>query len=152
MTSQTQRLQPSSDDIAKAAARYVGARYVDYGRDEDALDCAGLIVRACTDCGIKIEDIDHVYHRSPHSQEILGVLRCQMNEIPVKDARHGDILCMWSDRVTKNAQHLVILYDRGKLGMGFVHAWDRVGKVSMGCLTPFWKKRVIAAFRPRGVV
>jgi len=127
--------------IVEAARTFCGCPFHHQGRVKEGMDCIGLLVCIAKKLELPYCDVN-TYNRYP----VKGVLDCglakSVKEIPIEDARDGDILTFWISRVTKHAQHVAIKSDKG-----MIHTYSAVGKVVESTLDSRWTHRLCAAYR-----
>jgi len=78
---------------------------------------------------------------------LVEAARVAMAEIPVADARTGDVI-LFRMRAGAIAKHCGILSGRGRNGRShrFIHAYERTGVIEE-LLTEAWQRRAAYAFR-----
>lgn len=135
----------TADDIIRTARDVIGARFRHLGRDPaNGLDCAGLIVHVAKELDIVHDDLP-VYPRLPSGGLLESMLDAQPELERVKGRPNaGDILLM---RFGGDPQHLAILTADNTI----VHAWAIARKVCEHDLTDEWRRRIVRAYRFRGV-
>lgn len=77
--------------LDEAARAYLGVPWRHLGRSREGLDCIGLALLAARDCGLAADD-PAPYAREPSSQRLRQELALALDEVPVADARPGDVL------------------------------------------------------------
>lgn len=83
----------SGADIARVARQYLGARWTHQGRAENAMDCAGLIVKVANELGLsKFDKTD--YARIATDETMLDICREHLIEVDRADLQEGDIVVM----------------------------------------------------------
>lgn len=133
--------------ILSAARSLVGTPFHHMGRTaQRACDCPGVIVLVANAIGYKLQT-PVSYSRRPARGLLLQTMRLNFDEIPLEQAKPADILTMWFDRGTRDAQHLGILTEAG----GMVHAWEVVGSVVESTCQLWMRRRATNAFAFRGV-
>ena len=108
-------------------------------------DCLGLVR------GVWREVYDAEPERPPPyardwragEETLLTAARRHLVDIPVADAREGDVV-LFRYRRQLPVRHAGILVDPG--GERFIHAWDAAPAVVMTTLTSRWRRRIAAAF------
>ena len=131
------------EEIVKIARSYDGSPFHHQGRIKAGIDCAGLAIAVGKEIGSPIEDC--IYKRKPTQGIIIGQLEKTLERIELDEALPGDILVFW---VCKKGydQHLAIKTDRG-----MIHTYADIGFVAENGINEFWSKRLMAAFRYRGI-
>ncbi len=135
--------------IIEAARSLVGVRYVHQGRSTAGIDCIGLLHRVASMLGEAPHDFLE-YGERPRPDVLLKHAAIGLVEIPVEDATGGDGLLFYfkKDKAgEKVPQHFGIKTDDGT----FIHAFAKLGKVIEQTLGAFWSRRVVKAYRFRGV-
>jgi cell wall-associated NlpC family hydrolase len=129
--------------IVDAARTMLGVPFHHQGRNRTAgLDCIGLLVEAANLAGIKLRDVV-AYTRRPFDGRLMRELTSQLDEIPLDEAKVGDVVAV--ALANKEPHHVVLLTD-----YGIIHTDAHVSKVvetGFGAM----KRRARAAFRFRGV-
>lgn len=130
--------------LVEAARLCLGTPFRHQGRQPGVgLDCIGVVACAARKVGLTSYDVS-AYSRLPQGDAIACHLAAaRLDEIPVSDARPGDLLLM---RFTREAQHVALVTEKGIL-----HAHQQVGRVVEHRLDASWRRRVLAAYRFEGV-
>ena len=125
----------------------VGTPYHHQGRDENGLDCVGLIIAA-----LRLQGIDPRapadYGKSPPGDSLLRHIDlCGLfQKVPVDQRQPGDILVF---AIRRDPQHLGILIERPAYGPELmVHSADVIMRVQTATLGEAWLKRIVAVYRP----
>lgn len=100
---------PTRDDVVNTARKYLGAKFRQCGRLDDALDCVGLVVLTGKSLGLEIEDED-TYTFDPKPEFFLRHVRKQSVRGNVQELKHGQILLF---RQSVFPMHLGILTTDG---------------------------------------
>ena len=133
------------DDILDAARALIGTPFRHQGRiPHIALDCAGLVVAVARAVGADYVD-QTGYSRSPSGGLLESALDGQpgIARIAIGERAPGDVLLM---RFSGDPQHLAIF------GSGtIIHAYEAVGEVCEHDMTPNWARRIVRAYRFKGV-
>lgn len=124
--------------LVEAARAYLGVPWRHQGRSRMGLDCAGLIVLACQDCGIPVVDLK-AYTRHPWRDGLVRSLEANFGRVD-EPAQPGDILLF---RYTREPQHLAIATDRG-----IIHSHLGVPGVGENAMDKFWSDRLLGVYRP----
>lgn len=136
--------QQSSIDACIAEARsYIGVKWRHRGRSRFAIDCIGLLVRACAAGGIQMRDrID--YGREPWKDGLEREMREHFGE-PVDDMRPGDVVLMrWDER--PEPCHVGII-GSDPYGLTLIHSYSMISVTEHG-IDDAWRKRIVMVFRP----
>lgn len=129
---------PTGQDVIDAARKYIGVKWQHQGRSKFGIDCVGLIVKTAEDLNIPAED-HRGYHRYPDGHLLLKLLREQCTEIPVSEAKMGDILIIMGNH--KRPMHAAFKVDDTTI----LHAWLYRRKVVESGFEQF--EDITAAFR-----
>ncbi len=134
------------DKIEAEARRCIGTPFHHQGRLVGVgIDCIGIVVHVARALGFFESDCV-TYSRHPDGVTLLDEARRVLDEIPIEDAKGGDMLAFGiRDREFPN--HLAILTKEGTL----IHAHNNAGKVIESPLNENWRRKIGAAFRFRGV-
>ena len=114
-------------------------------------DCIGLVYGISRELNLTRYDASKVkdprytnYSRMPDTAFMRSVLNRWLIQIPIKEAKPGDVLFIaW----IKEPQHLAILTEKG-----IIHAYMGVKKVTEHNLTPDWASKVVAAYKFPNVI
>lgn len=138
------------DEIVNAAMSMNGWRFRHQGRGEaNMVDCVGLLVVVGRKVGYeKIYDLQD-YRRTPSASELRQLLEANMDEVPLDDARRGDVYLMRLDGIKPRHTSIRISDDPGAR---ILHAYGngKTGRVQIDTVRR-WQQRLVAAFRLRGV-
>lgn len=135
----------TADDIIAAARACIGTPFMHQGRIPGvALDCAGLVIAVAQAIGAEYIDVNG-YSRMP-SGGILESCLCSQPSLAITtaaDRQAGDILLI---RFAGNPQHLAVF-----TGDAIVHSYAPVGRVCEHVMDAAWTKRIVCAYRFKGV-
>lgn len=128
---------------------FVGLPYHHQGRDENGLDCVGLIIAA-----LRLQGIDPQapadYGKNPPG-DLLPRLINQSGlfyEVPPDQRLPGDMLLFV---IRREPQHLGLLVERREDGVEImVHSADVVMRVQAATLGEAWVRRIAAVYRSNG--
>lgn len=136
-------------DIISAALSLQEVRYQHAGwTREGGVDCIGVIVVAAREAGASgVPDSWSGYSENPNPAEFVDSMRRYMDEIDPAEVRDGDVPYMWWDRHSKVPQHVGILVPGDRI----VHAYREAGKVVVSPMGKQWRRRIVHAFRVRGL-
>lgn len=111
------------------------------------VDCVGLVIGVAHALGLSDYDTTD-YSRAPDPEAMRAKLAAHLDPVPFRELRCGDVI--WF-RVVQEPQHLGIVSALEPLMM--VHAYQRPGvnRVVEQGLDGFWKQRIAACWRYRGV-
>lgn len=134
-----------ADRVVEEALTWVGVPYRDKGRSRtDGVDCAGLIVKVAHAVGYTDYD-SRRYTTRPNVADFLRELRGHLDEIPMSELGHGDVLVLRGPRLPVHCG-IVEVDPRGNEWL--IHAYRPVGQVIRTSLVPYSRMRV-RAFRHR---
>lgn len=134
------------EDIIGAARQCLGAPFRHQGRLLGfGLDCAGVAIWVARHVGVSPIDVEG-YGRTPKDGQIERALDSQPDLMRVADPadrQPGDLLLM---RFATDPQHLAVF-----TGNSIIHAYESAGKCVEHILSPVWSRRIVRAYRFRGV-
>ena len=138
----------TADDLISAARGCLGTPFRHQGRvPGEALDCAGLLAEVARANGCQVIDRQG-YSPEPSGDSLLRAVDAQpyLIRLPggMAEAAAGDVLAL---RFGGAPHHLAL-----HCGATIVHAWAAVGCVCAHELTAALQRRVVAAWRFRGLV
>ncbi|HKY54795.1 MAG TPA: NlpC/P60 family protein, partial [Anaerolineales bacterium] len=113
--------------LDEAARQYLGIPWAHQGRNpEIAIDCIGLGILACRDCGIDVPD-EVEYGRDPINGLLESSLRSLFGD-PASDIRPGDIVAV---RYGGNIRHVGIVGEHSAIPgeLTIIHTDSRIGRV-----------------------
>jgi NlpC/P60 family putative phage cell wall peptidase len=134
--------------IVAEARGYLGTPFEHQGRLRGVgIDCAGLVIGVARGLGLPHQDVDG-YARAPLGGALVRELERQMDRVAIAAAAEGDVLVL---RIEYDPQHLAIV--SGLEPLSVVHAYQGkgVGKCVEHRLDARWLKRIVGAFRYRGI-
>lgn len=135
------------DDICNTARQFVGCRFRHQGRNENGVDCVGLLVVVARAVGYEhITDVE-AYRRTPSANTIRETLAANCDEIPLEDVRRGDILLMRMGG--RKPRHAGILLSDGDDPL-FIHAVTPAVRIQP--ISDFPASWFVAGFRMRGLI
>jgi cell wall-associated NlpC family hydrolase len=145
--------------IQQSARKLVGSPWVHQGRSAGTgIDCLGVLIYIAEDLNYLdakvVQEVNSfyrgVYSRNPDGETIHRELSVYFDEVPVSDAKEGDILVL---RMAgqKIPRHVAVLV-RGEREMTLIHALDDT-LLKKVVEEPYarWKKFVTNAFRFRNI-
>lgn len=116
--------------------------FLHQGRNPDiGIDCIGLLVLACRDCGIPVMDVTS-YGRNPVNGELERQLRLHFG--PPKDSIQAD------DFVTidyKGATRHVAIVGHHPDGLSLIHTSMSHGRVTEHRIDRKWTRRITGVYR-----
>lgn len=133
--------------IISNARSWLGTPFAHQGRARGrGVDCAGLVIVVGRELGLFAPDFDCTgYGREPHLGLLPSLMDAHMDLLESRAAAEpGDVLLM---TFLREPQHCGILTDTGTL----IHAFAGVGRVVEHGIDLKWARRVVAAYRYRGV-
>lgn len=132
------------EKIVAEARTWLGCPFHHQGRVKGAgVDCAGVVIGTADALGLLTDFEDKPYARSPSADQLRTTLKNYMDEIPVNEAKSGDVLLFAFDR---EPQHVGFMTD-----IGILHAYAQVRKCVEHSLDETWVKRIRGAYRFKGV-
>lgn len=136
-------------EILAAAGSMRGLRFLHQGRDpETGVDCVGLLVVMGRMIGYPWLQDAEGYRRTPSADTIRRTLEANCDEIPLGEARPGDIFLMRMGGI--KPRHCSLLWSEGEgVRAEIIHASRDGVRVQPKCDYP--KEWYVAAFRVRGV-
>lgn len=131
-------------DLHQAARLYLGTPFRHQGRSIRFLDCIGLLVRSCADCGHPVQDVKS-YGREPFG----GLLEKHMTmefgpPIPKSDMRPGDKVAIDFKGVVR---HVGIIGDYIHGGLSLIHTDMYVGRVVEHSIDAAWLNIIKGVWR-----
>lgn len=139
---------PTRRQIVDQARMWLGTPFHHQGRLKGRrVDCAGLLLCVCQELGAGVPFGPYLnYDPYPTDDTVLRECRKNFREIPVKDIRPGDILCMR----TPVPCHVGFVTDLAP-GLGIIHAYNAARKVVEHTIDAWWQQSIEAAFLFPGV-
>lgn len=134
--------------IVASARSYLDTPFEHQGRLKGVgIDCAGLVIGVARELGLEHRDVDG-YGRIPSGGELVRELERQLERVPLSSVVLGDVLVL---RIQHDPQHLAIVSGTDPLAM--VHACQSrgLGRCVEHALDERWQRRIVDAFRFRGV-
>ncbi len=129
--------------LAAEVEAYIGTPFRHQGRAPGkGLDCAGVWACGAEAAGLEV-DCPTDYDDDPSARLILDTLSKTCDEVELGDARPSDVLAFWF-AARGEASHLGVLTCADE----FVHV-RRGRTVERQTMTPFWRRRLLSAWRPR---
>lgn len=110
------------------------------------VDCAGLLIGVATEAGLPCRDVDG-YGAAPHARQVVSESDAQMDRITMRELLPADVLLF---RVEAEPQHFGIVTATAPETY-FIHAFQKVGRVTENRMDRFWRTRVVAVYRLRGL-
>ncbi len=143
-------------DVVAEARRWLGTPYRHQAHTRGVgADCGGLIGGVAIALGLLAADwwerefapVYGGYGRQPDGT-LQALCDATMHSIPAGAYTVGDVLLISFER---EPQHLGIVADYVHGGHSIIHAMSRTGRVAEHRLAPEWQRRVVAAYRLRGI-
>ncbi|MGN7611889.1 NlpC/P60 family protein [Magnetococcales bacterium HHB-1] len=134
------------DRIVTEARSYLGTRFRHQGRLKNiGVDCVGVIVGVAKT--LKLANHDETgYARRPDGHHLRHVFTKHMIEIALDVVLPGDVLMF---QFNGDPQHVGFVTQINPTYL--IHAWAEMRKVTEHRLDSVWKKRIVAAFRFKGM-
>lgn len=131
--------------LIREARSYLETTYHHQGRLKNVgIDCVGVIAGLAQFTGTKYEDVIG-YDPLGLTVDLPAEFRKWFKEIPVDQAKPGDILALWIRRPVE------IVHVGLKTDYGILHTHATVGKVVEHTLNERWGSRVVLAFQFSGI-
>lgn len=108
------------ETVIAEARSWLGVPFLHQGRSRDGVDCVGLVIAVCRNCGLVTPDFDTgTYGRLPANDMLRSSIaeHCE----PLSSPRPG---CLLVIRWSRQASHVALC-----LGETMVHAYERIGTV-----------------------
>ncbi|MDZ4255240.1 MAG: hypothetical protein U1A72_21935 [Sulfuritalea sp.] len=131
------------------ARRWIGTKFLHQGRMLGVgVDCAGLATETARALGLETCDVCD-YNRQPDGRSLERLCDEHMDRVAPGQVQLGDVLLM---RIAREPQHLAIVaaVNDGR-PMAILHAYLGIGHVVEHGLDPRWRRRILRAYRMRGV-
>ena len=108
------------EDFTTEVRRWIGRPFLHQGRTWDGVDCIGLAVAVCKNCGLVAPDFDTgIYGRMPANDMLQRRIADHCEPLPT--ARAGSLVVI---RWSREASHVALC-----LGDTIVHSHERMGGV-----------------------
>jgi len=145
---------PTRSEVIAAARAFLGTPYCHQAATRGAgCDCVGLVRGVLLGLTGRDPGPAPGYHRdwaeASGAETLIAAARLHLVEIGVANARPGDVL-LFRFRPRRPAKHAAILAHGPDDAPTLVHALERIGVVEVP-LTPWWQRRIAAAFALPGV-
>ena len=133
-------------DVHLAARSWVGVPFRHQGRSRDnGVDCVGLVICLARELGLVPLDADvNGYRRTPDGS-MLEQCDVWLDRAPLGSAHVAAV------RFSEVPQHLALLVPHHYGGLAFIHALQRNGQVVSHRVDDTWRRRIVQAYRFRGV-
>lgn len=140
-------------EVIASARTWLGTKYQHQQNAKGrGVDCSGLLRGIGAELGLEVRSrVD--YARSPshaNAEAFLEQVRDNLVEIPLADAREGDVLLVWFEAADL-PYHFVLVTEVRVDRMMILHTYASVGKVVETVLSVAWRKRVHSAWRIPGL-
>ena len=145
---------PRRQQIIDAARLLLGTPWKLQGRNEQGVDCGGLLVLIARAVGLpwRADEDTPTYTMTPRGDSLLTYLsNCGANYLGMKDPPPGSITVFWWNRQTKTPAHLGIMTDRQTV----IHVYAptfRTGHVTEDFFAGVMEKRLVAVYEFPGVL
>lgn len=127
-----------------AARKRLGKGFRHQARGPDAYDCVGIVIAVANELGLS--DFNTIaYSRAPDPQEMREALEKNLDYVRWSEVLPGDVLWFRAPE----PQHLAVVTQLDPMQM--VHAFARVNRVVETGVDRFWRGRLVACFRYRGI-
>lgn len=131
-------------DVVTAARAKLGAAFRHQARGPDAYDCVGIVISIANELGLSEFNIK-TYPRSPDPQEMRRLLEAHLDYVRWDAVLPGDVLWFRAPE----PQHLAVVTQADPIQM--VHAFARTERVVETGVDRFWRGRLVACFKYRGL-
>lgn len=145
---------PTADDVVAEARKWLGTPFHHQGRCLGVgVDCVGIVSETGRALGLTTHDSAR-YSRHPDGESLVaGLKQAGMIEIPIVDARKGDVVVFLVRRMPR---HVAILSrapgtDGADDPGAIIHAHMGVDRAVETNIGPGWAKNLAHAFRIPGV-
>lgn len=136
------------EQIVAAARRYVGTPFRHQGRQHGiGIDCAGLVVCVGREAGLMPDYREIAYGRQPNPQRMRAQIERYADEIQPRDVQPGDLY--WMRFIEPMHMAIATRLADGRAGM--IHAYADAGRCVEHGLDDTWRRRIVRAYRYRGV-
>ena len=112
-------IPPTRENIVAIARSFIGTPWLHQGREWHGVDCVGIIIKIGHLTGTTFYDTTANYRRFPRPEVFLQHFREELNEKPINQRKHGDVLLLRDEIFTT---HSGIFCTDGPDGDSFVHA------------------------------
>lgn len=131
-------------DVVAAARAKLGAAFRHQARGPDAYDCVGVVIAIANELGLSNFDI-RTYTRQPNPEQMRALLEANLDYVRWGEVLPGDVLWFRAP----DPQHLAVVSQINPMQM--VHAFARTQRVVETGVDRFWRDRLVACFRYRGL-
>lgn len=138
------------DEVIEVASRALLTPFSHQGRAlGQAMDCAGLYIYVCKELGVPYIDT-LAYPKGPFDNTLRKEMDRQpgLEIIPSREALKGDILIM---RIKSAPQHVAFHAGNHKGRDLMIHASEESGEVCIHGMDETWIRRVLIAYRFKGI-
>jgi len=131
-------------EFHKQAMKYVGVPFKHRGRTQRGMDCVGLLICSAIDCGYdKYQEF--AYGREPRNSELEAVLEKHFGKPQDRTPQVNDVVLMRL-RYGSEPSHVGIITDHPS-GLGIIHAYGEIGKVTYQRFTDEMARRVTGVYQ-----
>lgn len=136
---------PTQEQFAIEARKWIGVVFKHAGRDEWGVDCIGLVIKVANALGLTDYDTTN-YGRVVNPDFFREQIERFCNAVKEEDIQVGDVLLF---RVKGSAQHVGMVVEVGATTK-FVHAAQDIGRVVEHPLRLTWRQNLAGIYRFRG--
>ena len=138
----------TKEDVVAEARTWLETRWQHQARLKGvAADCGGMILGVLWSLGYT--DFDWTrYGRIPDGLQLRRICETVLEEIPLSDAREGDVFLM---RFSEHPQHVGIFGRSPDGALTLIHSYATARKVVEQRLDEDWRQKLVAAYRLRGM-
>jgi cell wall-associated NlpC family hydrolase len=131
--------------LVEVARGMIGTPFKHQGRLPGVgVDCAGLVICALADVGIRIRDVKG-YGRLPAHGVFMGLVEESCNRIDQADIQIGDLMVF---AFRSEPQHIAIVSCVDPVRI--IHAYSEIGRVVEHGLNDVWRSRLRGCYRVKG--
>jgi cell wall-associated NlpC family hydrolase len=124
-----------ADELVRFARQYLGVPYVAEGKDSTGFDCSGFTFHVFRNFGVYLP-----YYSSQQAE--IGL------EIPVAQARRGDLICFKGyDATSTQVGHVGIVTSLPGQKLTWIHASSSKGVSTATLDSPYYKARLVTVRR-----
>lgn len=125
-----------------------GVRYVLQGRNDNGLDCIGLVIYAMNRCGLNPQSRrDYTIGNENYSHDFVRYTSMSCDRIETLDElERGDII-LFSGAIGQGAKHCGVYTSDGKHGKIFTHTTKPLTKVVEELLDARWRRLTHSIWR-----
>lgn len=132
-------------NIVECAREMLNTPFLHQGRlPNHGLDCGGLVICSMVAAGYNPKDLAN-YPEIPDGS-FIKLVEEQSDLVALNEVMAGDIMMF---KWLQDPQHIAIVTQTDPIHI--VHTWNAVGRVVENGLDEYWRKRLVACYRIRGL-